>query len=517
LLTTLKSETALLNSAEVATLSRATQWKDGNIVSIVIIGRERGMILVRAQYSYESSLVAIREEMSAYGDYKSIRVDDRDREKLIELLLKHNLEIQDPDNILDLPLFSDGEYAELDLADAVARLADYETIHGNTYDTDQNRRRQALWGRASEILKLVEITYEERTSYTRTVADMSQTASALTMVTTLTTALNAATRASFGTDGLVEELTIEDALAAWDVTRAKLFGVKPEKVGQKWYPTRDTAMAYIAASLAQGPTVTVNDGVIRRVYKAWPISLAKETSKTYVDDLRIDLASWAVLVQTRTTGDDEPVLMHISAVGAYQKNKAVWASVMDGTRKAYALSYDHGDKGGFGGRTQHAKRQQGKKRYVTDWNDQDLPISRMSHVAITHYTAETPASGQSFLHLVGDHVTGAPDLPWFYRQLDTALTIPIQEQWAAELWAMGFQLGLIHRMPSHNCAAYWVEASEKKWTRVVQALTLGKSLEELGEVDVETVGGEIAEADQLVLEDIDSEDRDDHDTNEEDD
>jgi len=482
-------------------------------MSIVIVNQDRGMIQVHAQYHYESALLAIRNEIpDAVGDYKTIRVEHRDKDTLIGLLLKHSLDIQDHENVLGLPPFFDGDYAEIDLADTVTRLAGYHDIgRGADYDSTVTKQRKELWGRAQAELELLDVSYKEDYRYGVPTVSLTQISASDSLVRRLTQALSDATRATFGPRGLVEELTVAEAVAAWESTRLAVCGVPPTKIGQKAYPTRATTMVAIAAALASttGPAPVIVDGVIRRVYGAWPISIATDVGVTFVEDARVDLVSWAVLTEN---GRGEDVLMHISAVNSYQKNKALWAGIMDGTRAHYQVSYPHHAKGGHGERTQTARRQQGKKRYVTDWNDASLKISRLSHISITHYTAEQPVSGQNFLHLVGDHATAAPDLPWFYQQLDTALTVPLREEWTRLLWEMGVQLRCIHRMPSFNCAAYWVEASEARWTRIVQALTLGKTINDLGDVDVITIGGAVADADQLVLEDVD-----DNETEEEDD
>jgi hypothetical protein len=475
--------------------------------SSVVISRERGMIAVTAKHGYSSELNVIREALSAYGDYRAIRVSDHLIPQLIEQLILLCDGIEDPLNILGLPPFDDGEYGDRDLAELVAQVADYGVVHnGNHYDTAVVARRKQLWTQAESLLRDVGISYKEETRYNALTVIMSQTSNGQRMVEAVAERINAEITATYGNSGLVEEISVDTLIDIWERARVAQFGVKPTKLGERAYPNKNVALSYIAVAIAsaQGPPVEVVDGVLRRVYNAWPMSCATEPSEMHVEGAHISLASWAVLTQS-SVGGENYVLMHLSAVNTYGKNKATWASIMDGTRATYQLSFPYGSRAGYGGRSQSAKRQTGKKRYITDWNDQPMKKSRMTHMAITHYTMENPESGQGFLHLVGDHISAAPDLSWFFIQIDKALTIPVQETWAKALWDMGVQLRLIHRMPSHNCAAYWVDASENKWTKIVQALTLGRTLEDLGDVEVETVGGIVADADQLVLEDVETE------------
>jgi hypothetical protein len=104
-------------------------------------------------------------------------------------------------------------------------------------------------------------------------------------------------------------------------------------------------------------------------------------------------------------------------------------------------------------------------------------------MVIQHRSLLQPRTGQPFLHLVG--ADGTPHLIRFAWQLDQAATLPIKPAWAERLWADGLNAGVIIKLPSYGCQAYWVRPDEAAWSELV-ARCAGAT----GAVSIETFGVE---------------------------
>jgi hypothetical protein len=202
---------------------------------------------------------------------------------------------------------------------------------------------------------------------------------------------------------------------------------------------------------------------------------------------RLDLkeaAHWPLSVcvlPARQSPDGNDILLHLSSVNGVSKNRALWAAILDGRREQIPLR--------TGDRRHYARRAEGRHQYVTDWNDEPLASSGLSHLALTHRSAFEPELGQAFLHLAGNDLTGAPDLPLFAQQLSRAISLPFDLAWAPELWRYGLadaadELPLITPLPSSGCQGYWVRADEARWTRLIIAIQRGLAPDQLSDADL---------------------------------
>jgi hypothetical protein len=192
-----------------------------------------------------------------------------------------------------------------------------------------------------------------------------------------------------------------------------------------------------------------------------------------------DAAHWPISVCVlpgRQSPDGNDMLLHLSSVNGVSKNRALWAAILDGRREQISVR--------AGGLRSYPRRMEGRAQYLTDWNDQPLHTSGLSHLAMTHRSAFEPELGQAFLHLAGNDASGAPDLPLFVQQLSRAISVPFDLAWAPQLWAYGVnpddsETALITPLPSTGCQGYWVLADESRWTRLIVAVQQGVAPEAL--------------------------------------
>jgi hypothetical protein len=283
---------------------------------------------------------------------------------------------------------------------------------------------------------------------------------------------------------LVEQLTAERIAAFWLETRDQTCGAVPDRLGQRWYPPHHTLPIWIAALLACNPdpawTYDPTTNAVTRTLPPWPL---RRPVPLYRIDLK-DAAHWQVsmcVLPPEQSRDGQEALLHLSTVNGVSKNRALWAAFFDGRREALPVQT---------GRQRHyPRRLAGRQQYVTDWNEQPLPTSGLSHLALTHRSAFEPELGQAFVHLVGNDLAGAPDLPRFAQQLSRALSLPFDLAWAGQLWNAGLQeddtgAPLITPLPSSGCQGYWVRADEERWTRLIVAIQRGCDPATLADADL---------------------------------
>jgi hypothetical protein len=283
---------------------------------------------------------------------------------------------------------------------------------------------------------------------------------------------------------LREQLTPEALRAFWLAARERSCGKPPERTGQRWYPPQTTLPIWTAALLAclDGPPFTLDPdrSTLTRTLPPWPLRVRADLHRL---DLK-DAAHWPVSVCVlpgRQSPDGNDALLHLSSVNGVSKNRALWAAVLDGRREQIPVR--------TGYQRHYPRRVDGRNQYVTDWNDEPLPTSGFSHLALTHRSAFEPELGQAFLHLAGNDAAGAPDLPLFAQQLSRAISVPFDLAWAAQLWAYGNDLddsetALITPLPSAGCQGYWVLADEPRWTRLIIAIQRGVAPETLRDDDL---------------------------------
>lgn len=283
---------------------------------------------------------------------------------------------------------------------------------------------------------------------------------------------------------LHEEIAADAFTDYWRRTRLRVCGAAPAHTGQRWYPTVHTLPIWLAGLLAclDGPPFTLDDTAhsLVRTLPPWPMRLQSELHRL---DLK-EAAHWPISVCVlpgKQSRDGNDALLHLSAVNGLSKNRALWAAVLDGRREQIPVR--------AGGQRHYPRRVEGRQQYAGDWNDQPLPISGLSHLALTHRSAFEPELGQAFLHLAGNDHSGAPDLQLFAQQLSRAVSMPFDLVWAAQLWAYGNDLddsetALITPLPSAGCQGYWVLADEPRWTRLIVAVQRGIAPSSLSDDDL---------------------------------
>ncbi|MEI7643702.1 MAG: hypothetical protein WCJ55_05255 [Chloroflexales bacterium] len=286
-------------------------------------------------------------------------------------------------------------------------------------------------------------------------------------------------------DGTLCEYLTPDALRTyWLTARARVCGTPPERIGQRWYPPQAGLPVWIAALLAclAGPLFTLDPArqTFTRTLPPWPLRLRDDLHRL---DLK-DAAHWPVSVCVlpgKHSRDGADALLHLSAVNGLSKNRALWAAILDGRREPIPVR--------AGGQRHYPRRVDGRQQYLADWNDEPLPTSGLSHLALTHRSAFEPELGQAFLHLAGNDAGGAPDLPLFVQQLSRAISVPFDLAWAAPLWAYGStpddsETPLITPLPSTGCQGYWVLADEPRWIRLIIAIQKGITPDRLSDDDL---------------------------------
>jgi hypothetical protein len=284
-------------------------------------------------------------------------------------------------------------------------------------------------------------------------------------------------------DGTVRQsLPTEQAIAAWRTYREELFsGVSAPRSA---VPDENDLPAHLAFAVQHlpGSGWTVGVDGLERVLPPWPLRYAPTPQPLKLElktGLLADCVGWAYL-PAASPDNDGPVheLVYLSGVGPQKKLKATWAMLMDRKRDTikvpFAVSAVRFDM-------VNTRRIEGSKVYDTHWNDEPLAESGMAHLVIQHRSLLRPRTGQPFLHLVG--ADGTPRLTHFAWQLDQASTLPIKPAWAPQLWQGGIDGGIIVRLPSYGCQAYWIKPDEDRWSELV-ARCAGAT----GTVHIETFG-----------------------------
>ena len=288
-------------------------------------------------------------------------------------------------------------------------------------------------------------------------------------------------------DGAVRQhLRTEDAVSAWHSHRAALFGAAPATRPTDAIPDEEHLPAHLAFAIEQIPGTgwTATTDGLERFLPPWPLRYAPTPQPLKLElktKLLVDCVGWAYL--PANSPDNEGAiheLVYLSGVGPHKKLKAAWATLMDRKRDTIKVPVLVGPA-----RTDliNTRRLEGSKVYETHWNDEALPESGMAHLVIQHRSLLQPRTGQPFLHLVG--ADGTPHLTRFAWQLDQAATLPIKPAWAERLWADGINAGVIIKLPSYGCQAYWVRPDEAAWSELV-ARCAGAT----GPVCIETFGVE---------------------------
>jgi len=285
-------------------------------------------------------------------------------------------------------------------------------------------------------------------------------------------------------DGTVRQcLRTEDAVAAWHTHRTALFSAAPASATVT-VPDEGHLPAHLAFALHQIPgcgwTETA-DG-LERILPPWPLRYAPTPQPLRLElktGLLADCVGWAYLPANSPHNEGAiHELVYLSGVGPQKKLKAAWATLMDRKRDTIKVPLPVS-----AGRLDliSTRRIEGSKVYDTHWNDEPLAESGMAHLVIQHRSLLNPRTGQPFLHLVG--ADGTPHLSQFAWQLDQASTLPVKPCWAARLWDDGLSAGVIVRLPSYGCQAYWVCPDEAVWSELV-ARCAGAT----GAVSIETFG-----------------------------
>jgi hypothetical protein len=275
-------------------------------------------------------------------------------------------------------------------------------------------------------------------------------------------------------DGALRECLDPDMLRAyWLETRQRACGIAPERTGERWFPPHSTLPVWVAALIAclEGPPFTPHEAtqVLVRTLSRWPLRLPAPLHRLEHRNASHWPLSLCVLPE-KLSRDGNDALLHVSAVGGVSKNRALWAAILDGRREKLSIRAAH--------QRFYPRRVEGRNQYLTDWNDEPLPASGLSHLALTHRTAFEPELGEAFLHLAGNDLGGAPDLLLFAQQLSRGISVPFDLAWAAELWHYGTnpddsETPLIAPLPSIGCQGYWVLADEPRWTRIIIAVQRG--------------------------------------------
>ena len=288
-------------------------------------------------------------------------------------------------------------------------------------------------------------------------------------------------------DGTVRQrLWREDAVATWHTHRAALFGAAPTASPTAVIPEERHLPAHLAFAIEQMPGGgwTVTEDGLERLLPPWPLRYAPTPQPLKLElktKLLVDCVGWAYL--PANSPDNEGAiheLVYLSGVGPQKKLKAAWATLMDRKRDTIKVPAPVGPARID---LSNTRRLEGSKIYTTFWNDEPLPESGMAHMVIQHVSLLQPRTGQPFLHLVG--ADGTPHLSQFAWQLDQASTLPIKPTWAERLWADGLSHGVIVKLPSYGCQAYWVGPNEATWSELV-ARCAGAT----GPVSIETFGVE---------------------------
>jgi hypothetical protein len=414
--------------------------------------------------------------------------------QLRELLTTHAMAIED-NGLLDLPPFIDPPVDLFQFWEAIPLMRKHSRILGSQPSWGDDRDRLvSMFDAIPEILTAIGYKVETQASYRNEPSRYLRftTSKASEFLGTLFSEFHKVFTAEVTEEGLREQFTVEQFLTFFEEARLEACGPTPKSEYEKWYPTNKGA--YLTALLSRLPDISRDEDTIFILNKPWPLRIGTKFSQVEVDGAFMQLASWAC--HQGLPGDSGGSILHFSAIGSEQKNRGLWAKFMGGAREWIEFSkpgYRNSDR-------ILARRMAGKGTlYTIDWNATPLPKSQMTHMVITHRSDSEPKAGESFLHLVGDHFSGSPDITRFFYQLDKALTIPVRAEWANELWKYGVKFGLIQKMPSFNCTAYWVEVKERHWTKIIQGIVLGVDPQKV-EAVVEKIGKDVEDMTDLTLE-----------------
>lgn len=209
----------------------------------------------------------------------------------------------------------------------------------------------------------------------------------------------------------------------------------------------------------------------------------------------VEILAW-VMLPARLTGNGKDELLYAAAVGGQKKLRALWAAILDGKRHEFKMPKAKLEPSlafGIGSATNpdvvSMRRVEGSGQYAAFWNDTPLATSGLAHLVLEHISASQPTDNQPFLHVTGED--GLPDLPHFFRQLDTACPLPLDAAWTQALWDKGVQAQLIRQLPSSGCAGYWVAAEDlSTWANIVSAIVSG---DDTAEATMEAFGGAVAD------------------------
>lgn len=291
-------------------------------------------------------------------------------------------------------------------------------------------------------------------------------------------------------------------LQEWESCREQRFRSPPRYQGEKFYPCWGEAWVK-AAVLGLGSTFRLQeDGTFARTLHPWLLQVPGPVTNINVFGKTQHVASWAILPGA-VIGEKHGEIMHISLVGNVTSLRAFHAAFMDSKRSVFSFP-----RYGNYGSAITAQREKGSSRYLTVFNDEELPKSGMAHLDISHISITKPPFAESFIHLVGNVKDAPPDLLLFFRQLNAAISIAVREEWSQKLWDYGISYRLIQSIPSMGCTAWVVWPNEQKWGRIVSALVLGKDPEDVyDETLFEAVGNASPDDDMdMVIEDEEQDD-----------
>ena len=291
------------------------------------------------------------------------------------------------------------------------------------------------------------------------------------------------------TGATVERISAEALSEMWVRVRQLQFGEVPKTVGEKYYPPTAQASYWAACLLATipGPAFVVADGYASRSLPPWPMQIPVAPQDMHVDGLNHALLTYAIY-NGSDKKDGFALLLQLSVLGrSNQLVRALWAYIVDAKRGVITIPTD----GRYNGTS--ARRQEGRRRYISMVNDTVLPESGYHHLLIEHVSNTGPVPGESFAHIVGNGYAESPEYDRFFRQLSTAVTIPFSEQDVDLMWTMGREASLIEDCQAVGCRAYWVRADERGWSEIRQAIGLGLTLKEFRrtrKLDLATFGDE---------------------------
>lgn len=309
---------------------------------------------------------------------------------------------------------------------------------------------------------------------------------------------------------VIQTLSAASATQAWEHFRAGLAQRHSALTRPRArLPHPDEApqlLAYALTALPGDGWAVAPTGDLHRVLPSYPLRYPP-THGTFPPSVELKngllapCVGWAVL-PAGTELDGEPLampeLVYLSMVGNQKKLKAVWAALMDNKRETMRIPTFSGYRHQL--ETVACRRLAGKRVYTTFWNDAPLARSGMAHVAIQHASAFAPQANRPFLHLVGED--GTPHLTRFWAQLDDASVYPLAAAWTEQLWQLGCEAGLISRLPSYGCTAYWVNPDETAWAAIV-ARCAGAT-----QATVETYGAPTADPEAAVAHIVSEDDPD---------